>query len=315
MQTILGAGGGIGRLLAKDLRNYTSQVRLVSRKPRKISEDDEVIAADLNNREQVSEAVRGSEVVYLLAGLLYKTKVWEEQWPRIMENAIAACETHRAKLVFFDNVYLYDPAQLDNMTEETRIQPSSNKGRVREKIAGMLMDAVRNGRIEAMIVRAADFYGPALQNSMLIETTYKNFKKGKKAYWLGNPSKVHSFTYVPDASRATALLGNTADAFNQVWHLPTDPARITGVQMMQLFADAAGVKLRYSKFSSGIIRLLGLFNPLMKELYEMMYQFEKDYYFNSGKFFRRFPDFAFTSYERGVRQVVEMDKKKTPEGA
>jgi nucleoside-diphosphate-sugar epimerase len=65
---------------------------------------------------------------------------------------------------------------------------------------------------------------------------YKNLQKGKKAMWLADASKIHSFTYTPDAARATALLGNTPDAYNQVWHLPTSAEKLaltTGRNVLQ----------------------------------------------------------------------------------
>src|SRR5579875_3088033 len=140
MQTILGAGGAIGKELAKALKQFTGQIRLVSRTPEKVNENDELIAADLTNAAQVAAAVQGADVVYITAGLPYKLKVWQQQWPVIMQNVIDACEQHKAKLVFFDNIYMYDKNELSNMTEETPINPPSKKGKVRAQIAQMLMN-------------------------------------------------------------------------------------------------------------------------------------------------------------------------------
>ncbi|MGN6801692.1 MAG: NAD(P)H-binding protein [Ginsengibacter sp.] len=101
MQTILGSGGAIAIPLAKDLLKYTDKVRLVSRHPKKVNESDELFQADLLNAQQVNNAVEGSEVVYLTAGLKYSIKTWEKEWPMIMMNTINACIRHQAKLVFF----------------------------------------------------------------------------------------------------------------------------------------------------------------------------------------------------------------------
>src|ERR1035437_10014042 len=108
MQTILGAGGVIGTELAKSLKEYTSQIRLVSRNPQKVNETDELLSADLLNFADVRKAVAGSSVVYLTAGLQYNAKFWKESWPKIMSNVISACKDSNAKLVFFDNIYMYD---------------------------------------------------------------------------------------------------------------------------------------------------------------------------------------------------------------
>src|SRR2546423_14499440 len=109
MQVILGAGGAIAKELTKELPRYATRVRLVARHPKKVNESDEILAGDLLNPETVNNAVKGAEVVYLVAGLQYKIKIWQTQWPLIMQNVIRACEQHNAKLVFFDNVYMYDP--------------------------------------------------------------------------------------------------------------------------------------------------------------------------------------------------------------
>ncbi|MBD0378396.1 MAG: NAD-dependent epimerase/dehydratase family protein, partial [Flavisolibacter sp.] len=209
MQTILGAGGAIGKELAKELYRFTDKVRLVSRTPETITDKDELMAVDITNAEQTERAVQGSDVVYLTAGLPYKLKVWQQQWPQVMQNVINACTRHNARLVFFDNMYLYDKNSLHNITEDVPVNPPSKKGAIRGRIAQMLFDKVNTGELSAMIVRSADFYGPGIGSSALQEMVYKNLKKGKKAMWLADASKVHSFTYTLDAALATALLGNT----------------------------------------------------------------------------------------------------------
>ena len=121
MQTILGANGTIGSVLAKELVNYTDKIRLVSRNPRKVNETDELFPADLSNPANVDQAVEGSDVVYLVVGFDYKLNVWEEKWPKLMRATINACIKHNARLVFFDNVYLYDINAIPHMTEESAI--------------------------------------------------------------------------------------------------------------------------------------------------------------------------------------------------
>lgn len=308
MQTILGAGGAVGNALAKELQQYTNKVRLVSRHPKRINESEELISADLMDAAATAAAVQGSEVVYLLAGLEYKLNVWQQQWPMIMQNVIEACKQHNARLVFFDNIYMYDVASLGNMTEEASFNPPSKKGVVRAAIAQKLLNEIGAGNINALIARSADFYGPDVSSSMLNETVYKNFKKGKKAQWMADASKIHSFTYVPDAAKATALLGNTPDAYNQTWHLPTSPEKGNGQTFIELFAKHMQVAPRYTMLSKGVIKVLGWFIPVLKEMHEMLYQYDRDYFFNSQKFIKRFPHFAITPYAEGVRQTVAANR-------
>jgi nucleoside-diphosphate-sugar epimerase len=304
MQTILGSGGAIGTELAKSLSPYTDRVRLVSRNPKKVNPTDELFPADLSNREQVFKAVEGAEVVYLTVGFDYNIKIWRQVWPAMMRNAIDACKKSGAKLVFFDNVYLYGAGSVGHMTEESPINPSSRKGEVRAEIAAMLMDEVKQGTLTALIARAADFYGPGNDKSLMVETVVKNFRKGRAANWFAQTDKVHTFTYTPDAAKATALLGNTVSAFNQVWHLPTDQTRLTGKQWIELFANEMQVKPKSMALPKWMIGLIGLFVPIMKEFVEMLYQYEQDYVFDSSKFEKAFA-FQVTKPAEGVKRTIE----------
>lgn len=307
MQTILGANGTIGSVLAKELMNYTDKVRLVSRNPKKVNATDELFPADLSVPGEADRAVAGSEVTYLVVGLDYKLKVWEDKWPKLMKAVIDACIRHNSRLVFFDNVYMYDINEIGNMTESSAINPPSRKGAVRKQISEMLLDETKAGTLMALIARSADFYGPGNEKSFVIEMVYKNLKKGKRASWFINADKKHSFTYTPDAARATALLGNTPDAYNQVWHLPTDKNSLTGREFVGLFAKEMNASNRISAMPIWLIRILGFFIPILSEMPEMMYQYERDYFFNSAKFDKRF-NFTVTTYLEGVRQTVASGK-------
>lgn len=276
MQTILGANGTIASVMAKELKNYTDQIRLVSRNPKKVNETDELFPADLSDASQVEKAIAGSEVVYLMVGFDYNIKVWQEKWPKLMLATIDACKKHNAKLVFFDNVYMYDPKSIPFMTEESPLNPSSKKGMVRMEIAEMLFNETKTGGLNGLIARAADFYGPNNKKSFLIETVYKNFAKKKAANWFMDCTKKHSFTYTPDAAKATALLGNTPEAYNQVWHLPTDKNVLTGNELIALFATEMGVTNKVQVMPMWMLKILGLFIPFLREMPEMMYQYNQD---------------------------------------
>jgi nucleoside-diphosphate-sugar epimerase len=303
MQTILGANGTIGSVLAAELKTYTPKIRLVSRNPRKVNEDDELFPADLSDPAQVDKAVEGSEVVYLVVGFDYNIKVWRENWPKLMRATIDACVKHKAKLVFFDNVYLYDVSEIGKMTESSAINPPSKKGQVRREIASMLMSEAKAGNLQALIARAPDFYGPKNDKSILGETVYKNLKKGSRPQWFIDANKKHAFIYTPDAAKATAILGNTPDAYNQVWHLPTDKNTLTGNEFIALFNKEMGTDKKVQVASMFIIKILGLFMPFMREMPEMMYQYDRDYFFDSSKFEKRF-NLTPTTYAEGVKRTV-----------
>ncbi|HSI70054.1 MAG TPA: NAD-dependent epimerase/dehydratase family protein [Gillisia sp.] len=310
MQTILGAGGVIATELAKALTFYTKEIRLVSRTPEPVNETDEVLIADLTDYDQTLKAVTGSEVAYLTVGLPYDTKVWQKKWPVIMDNVIKACLKARCKLVFFDNIYMYDGSNLNPITEETPINPPSEKGKVRARLVEMLWGAVKSKDLQALIARSADFYGPGIQGSGLLnETVIKPLSKGKKANWLMDYNYKHSFTYTVDAGKATALLGNTPDAFGQTWHLPTAKDPWTGKQWIEEIAKEMQVVPKFRRVGKSFVRFLGIFIPEMKESVEMLYQYDRDYVFNSDKFENKFSQRP-TDYKTGVREVIAADYHK-----
>ena len=309
MQTILGAGGPIGIELAKALTEYTTDIRLVSRHPQKVNPTDKLMPADLLDAKKVQKAVKGSEVVYVTVGFPYYTKVWQDCWPKFIKNVIAACKEFNAKLVFFDNMYMYDPKYLNHMTEETPIKPPSKKGKVRAEVAQLIMDEVKAGTLTALIARSADFYGPGIKSSsMMNETIIKPLRIGGKANLLGSVHSKHSYTFTPDAGKATALLGNTADAYNQVWHLPTAAEPFSGAQWAWLIASELGVKPRYHRVNRYMIWILGFMNPVMKEILEMFYQNQSDYIFDSCKFEKRF-GINPTPYHIGIKETINADYK------
>jgi len=307
MQTILGAGGAIGHHLAKELKNYTENIRLVSRNPEKVNPSDQLLAADLMDTAQVNKAVSGSSIVYVTVGFPYSYKVWKECWPVFTRNVLDACTEHKCRLVFFDNIYMYDPAYLNGMSEETPIKPPSKKGRVRAGIAQMIMDHVNEGKLEALIARSADFYGPGIKNtSMLTETAFEPLSKGKKANWMSSLNYKHSFTYTPDAGKATALLGKTDSAYGQVWHLPTAENPMTGKEWIDAIAGEMGVQAKTQVATKLVVRMLGLFMPIMREMVEMMYQYDRDYVFKSDKFNQHF-SMRPTPYPEGIRDIISSD--------
>lgn len=310
MHTILGAGGAIGTETAKALKQYTESIRLVNRNPKKVNEKDELVAADLTHADEVAKAVKGSEVVYLTVGLPYSINVWKETWPELMRNTIAACKTSGARLVFFDNIYMYNPEYLGHITESTPVAPVSEKGEVRKQIAHMLMEEVEKGKLTAVIARAADFYGPSIKNaSVLTETVFNRLAAGKAANWMMSLKYKHSCTYTPDAGKAVALLGNHPQAFNRVWHLPTAPEPLTGKEWVETIAHELGVKPKVMVASKFMIRMLGLFNPIMKEFVEMLYQYDRDYVFDSSAFEKEF-NIRATPYSEGIKEVINKDYKQ-----
>lgn len=303
MLTILGAGGVIGDVLAKELAVTKKAVRVVARNPKKTTEGQETFSADITNRDQTIRAVAGSEIVFLLIGLKYDLNVWKEMWPPIMSNTIEACKRAKARLIFFDNVYMYGKVN-GIMTEETPFNPTSKKGELRAKIAATLLNEMKAGNITAAIARAADFYGPDGRNSVLNILVFDKLAKSQKASWLVNDSAKHSYTFVPDAGKSLAMMIDNEQTWNQTWHLPTASNPLVGSQCIQMIADQLGVKPKYRVLSKPMVKLAGFFDSNIRELYEMLYQYESDYVFDSTKFEKAF-HFKTTPYADGIRITAE----------
>lgn len=303
LHTILGAGGAIANELLPILIESKENVRIVARHPKQII-GVESVAADLSDADQTLTAISGSSIVYLLVGLEYEYKVWAEKWPVIMTNTINACKVAGAKLIFFDNVYMYGKVN-GSMTEETAFNPCSKKGTLRAAIAQQLLNEIQSGSLTAMIARSADFYGTsATKTSVPNMLVFDNFSKGKRAQWLANATLKHSYTYIPDAGKALYLLAKDESAFNQTWHLPTRSNPLTGAQFIALAAEAMHQPNKYSVLSKFMIRLAGLFIKPIKESYEMLYQSDSEYLFDSSKFEKHF-SFTPTSYEEGIRETAK----------
>lgn len=304
MQTILGANGTIGTQLSRYLPEYTKDIRQVSRNPKKENASDETMPADLLDYGQTERAVAGSDIVYLIAGLKYNTKIWQAQWPKIMRNTIDACKKHNSKLVFFDNVYAYGHV-VGTMNEETPFNPVSRKGEVRAKIATMLLEEIKSNNISGMIVRSADFYGPGVAQSITHATVTERLKKGRSPQWIGDLQAIHSFTFTADAGKTLGMLANTPAAFGQSWHALTSSEKITGEDYIRMACRAIGREYKgVTSLGKTAVRLLGLFIPVLREFVEMMYQFESDYIFDSSKAEKALGIMA-TSYKIGIEETMK----------
>jgi nucleoside-diphosphate-sugar epimerase len=299
---VLGAGGAIARELTRELLAARQPVRLVSRRPPSVTGVLETKTADLADHKQALQAVTGSSIAYLCVGLKYDLQIWHELWPKIMQNTIDACKAHGAKLVFFDNVYMYGHVN-GPMTEETPYNPCSKKGELRAQIATHLMDEARAGNLTAMIARAADFYGPDCGTSILNLLVIDRLAAGKRAWWLGNIRSKHSFTFTPDAGRALLRLALEDRSYQQIWHLPTARPAATGREWIDLCAEVIGRTPKHVTLSRPLVMLMGMFDPTMYEIYEMLYQNEDDYVFDSSKIERIF-EIAPTPMREAVAQIV-----------
>lgn len=303
MQTILGSNGQIGHELAKELyENYTKEIRLVSRKPQKIHDSDELVSADLLDFNETNNAISGSDIVYFTVGLPMDSEMWMKQFSKILDNVIEACKIHRSKLVFFDNTYMY-PKTSAIQYENTIFSPSGKKSLVRVQLADKIIKEIEANELKAVVCRAPEFYGPEKTQSITNTMIFINIKAKRKLKIPISDSTLRTLIWTPDASRAMALIGNTDDAYGQTWHLPCDRS-LTYKEMINIADKIENEKLSYSIIKLWKFKVGSLFNKNAKELLELLPRYEVDNLFNSDKFKKRFPSFPVTSFESGIKQIL-----------
>jgi nucleoside-diphosphate-sugar epimerase len=303
MHTILGAGGPVANALTRELLNHNETIRLVSRKPAKITGNNLTWQkADLLIYDELSAAAQGASIIYLCAGLVYDKNIWQQQWPVIIENVIKVAKENKARLIFFDNVYMYGLVN-GPMSEDTPYHPSSVKGQIRAGIANRIMDEVKAGKLTASIARAADFYGTDSMNSSFDMMVLDKYAKKQQAQWVGDPDTKHNFSYIPDMGKALYILGQHPESDNQIWHMPTAPV-IQGKKLIEMAANIYHVKPKYMRINKLLLFIFGLFNKVIMGVVEMYYQYDHDYIFDSSKFEKTF-NFKPTSYEDGIKEMSQ----------
>jgi len=304
MQTILGATGQIAVELARELnRSFTQELRLVSRRPRKVNDADSLVPADLLDAAQAAKAVEGSSIVYFTAGLPPDTQLWETQFPVMLKNALDATRAAGAKFVYFDNTYMY-PQDDRLLTEATEFAPVGRKGRVRAAMATMVLEEMARGEIPVLIGRAPEFYGPDKTQSITNSLVIDKLKAGKTPRVPVRDDTLRTLIWTPDASRALAALGNAPDAFGQTWHLPCDDDRLTYRQFVALAAEVGGRKADYRVLGKWLLTAAGLVSPQVRELRELLPRYAQDNLFDSSKFKQRFAAFGVTHYRQGLEHVL-----------
>jgi nucleoside-diphosphate-sugar epimerase len=308
MHVIFGAGGTTANALTRELLNNHHTIRLVSRRPVTTTGTNiSWLKADLMVYEEVVNAAKGASVIYLCNGVGYKKQDWKERWPVIMQNALDVAKKTGARLLFFDNTYMYGRV-IGPMTESTPYNPCSVGGEVRARIATQFMQEVKSGNIAGAIARAPTFYGTDSRQSIVDKLVIERFAGHQKARWFGDPRYIHNFGYLPDMGKGLYLLGQDPRADGQVWHLPTAPP-ITGRKFIELAAEIYGTEPAFFRINKPLLRVASLFNEAAASQLEMFYNWEQDYNFVSSKFEQYF-NVQPTSYAEGIRQLSEGLYKK-----
>ena len=280
---IFGAGA-IGLATLDALRRRGESVRVVNLSGHAdLPPDVEIIAGDARDREFTAAVSSGARVIYQTLGPPYHQ--WPQQFPALQASILAAAQATSARLVDMENVYMYGRPAGHPLTETSPYAAHTKKGQLRGQMARDLLAAHEAGRVEVVIGRASDYFGPrGGTQSNLGDRVMPAALAGRTASVLGDPDQPHTYTYLPDIGEALAVLGEHPAAPGQVWHLPNDPATRTTRQLVDLAYEEAGQpRTKVRGTPTPLLRALGVVNPLMRELVEMQYEYQTPFIVDSSK--------------------------------
>ncbi len=302
---VLGSGP-LGLSVVHELVGKGEPVRLVNRTGKApVPDTVEVVRADLSDSGRVYDVTYGAGIVYLCTAPRYTG--WVEKFPALMRSIITGVQRSKARLVFGDNVSLYGKTH-GLMTEDTPVNPTTKKGRVRAKIAGELLSAHTVGNLNVTIGRSADFFGPHVLESTMGEHIFLPLLKGKVVSPLGNIDLPHTFTYIRDFARALIVLGERPESNGCVYHVPNNETQSTRTVLEMAFRLAEmPVKIRLKK--KWMLYLGGWCIPQAREAIEMMYQYEKPFIVDSSRFTQTF-GLAATPLETALNDTIEWYRDK-----
>lgn len=280
--------GPVGRETTRRLLAQGVSVRVAQRHgPRDLPQGARFIACDVLDAEAVRRTTEGAQQIVVAVGFPYAGDVWRVAWPRAMTNFVSACAATHARMVFVDNLYMYGP-QNAPLREDMPLVPFGVKPAVRVEATRIWMAAAEAGRIRATALRASDFYGPGVTLSHLGANAFGAIAKRKRAFLLAPPDAQHDFAYVPDVARGVVtLLDAPDDAYGHAWHLPCAPTR-TPREILILGAQALDRAPRIFALPLAALPVLGLGLPLLREMTEMRFLWDRPYRVDAQKFSSRF---------------------------
>jgi nucleoside-diphosphate-sugar epimerase len=293
MKTILGTGQ-LGQtlldlLLADNPGQALTLVNRSGRVPFRIPAHVQVRAADVTDAASLRSISRTSDVLFSCTDVPYPQ--WEAFYPAAAHALTDALRHSDAKLVFADNLYSYGNTKGGQMHENTPPQAHTRKGRIRRRVVDELWHSAPEVKARIAVVKAADFIGARIHKGIFGTDFLKNLYAGKPVYLFGRIDAPHTFTYINDFARAMINVSKAADAFGEIWHVPNAPAESTR-NWLKRFETASGQPARLMVPPKAVVRALGLFNPLVREMIELAYQFEYPYLVSHRKYESRFGNHA-----------------------
>lgn len=274
--------GAIGLALIDQLTGDGVPVRAVNRSGSAgVPDGVEVLGGDVSDRDFAVRAASGAAVVYQCLNPAYHR--WAEDFPALQDSAVHAARTADARLVSFENLYMYGDTGGAPISETTVANPHTRKGKVRLAMAEQLRRLHDDGEVAVTTARASDYFGPrGATQSPLGDLVIGAALTGKPARVIGDPDLPHSYTYTADAARTLAALGTRDDVLGEVFHVPNAPA-LTTRQVIDLIAEELGSPIKVSVAPRFLLRVMGLFNKTLHEVDEMLYEFTQPFVVDGAK--------------------------------
>jgi nucleoside-diphosphate-sugar epimerase len=292
--------GPLGTALTKQLVAEGKRVRVINRSGQaQVPAGVEVAKGDATDPASTRAVCTGATVVYNCANAPYTQ--WPAIFPKIQAGIIEGAASASARLISAENVYMYGEVH-GPMTDETPYNAHTRKGRVRAEMATALLEAHRSGKVRAAIGRASDYYGPGVLDSMAGDRVFYPVLTGQKVSLLGSLDVPHTLTYIDDFARGLKVLGEREEALGQVWHTP-NAETLTMRQFLTLVFEEAQHTPNMGTIPSILLKGLGLFDPMLREVAEMLYEFEQPFVVDHSKYEHTFGNHS-TPHRTAIRDTL-----------
>ncbi|MFV0137620.1 NAD-dependent epimerase/dehydratase family protein [Streptomyces sp. HMX87] len=297
------AGAATARLLAENGHS----VRVITKSGRGPEPGIEHLALNAADGGALSEAVKGAAAIYSCAAPPYHR--WTRDWPPLASSLCAAAEASGAVLVMLGNLYGYGPVD-GPLTEDLPLAATGPKGRVRAAVWEQAHALHQQGRIRAVEVRASDFFGPGVTDGgHLAGRVVPRLLRGKPVSTLGDPDAPHSWTYLPDVAGALAEVAGEERAWGRPWHIPTRPALSVREMVDRLAGEAGTAPVAVRGLPPAVPAVASLVSPLMRELKEIRYQFDRPFVVDSSAYESAFAVRA-TPVDEQIRATVDWWRRR-----
>ncbi|GAB3526277.1 NAD-dependent epimerase/dehydratase family protein [Arthrobacter monumenti] len=309
VHVVVGASGGTGRALVRELRRRGRRVRAVNRSTPVDPPVDgvEFVSADATDAAAMRQVCQGAGVVYNAVNPPLTR--WRADFPAAVDGILAGAESAGARMVFVDDTWMY--GRVDGpMAENLPSRPASNKGVLRAWLAERVLASHSRGQVATVIGRAPELYGPAVE-SLLGRNLFGAAVRDKPGLWAGALNMPLTPMYIEDFAYGLVELGERQEALGKAWHIPT-PEPISAAGFIDLISVAIERPFRVHNLGPGLVRAAGVFSPVAREGAEMLYQFRQPHVIDSTKYRNAFGPGKVTDYETGIRETLRWYRTRKP---